>query len=105
MKTLFNFLLMIPMTLISGYIFSFLRKWFIVRKFGLPELTHMEAIGVLMAIHFPLLSGRTDKLAENFRRENDMKADSASLLSSFFVLFFIYPMIFGISYIWHCVIG
>lgn len=105
MKTFFSFLLMIPSMLISGYVFSCLWKWFLVRKFGLPELTHMEAIGVLMTLHFPLLTMRTDKIAENFRRENNMKADSASLLSSFFVILIIYPMIFGIAYVWHCVIG
>ena len=104
MKALFNLLLSIPSALLGGFVFSHLWHWFIVRKFGLPELTFLEAVGVLIVISFPLLSIHMSNALSD-PKHADVDSSTKGIITSLVTILVLYPIIFGAAYLWHLAIG
>jgi len=105
MKSFLNFFLSIGQALVGGFVFSHLWNWFIVRKFGLPELTFLEAVGVLIVAGFPLIGISIRDLTKELVKKFDYSAESAAIVTTLFTTCFLYPVMFGIAYVWHCIIG
>jgi len=110
MKGLINLLLSIPQALAGGYIFSHMWAWFVVRKFGLPELTFMEAVGVLIVMGFPLFGLHVANMLKEIKDDMRAKgkqidASTLGIISSLVTIVVLYPIMFGIAYLWHLAIG
>lgn len=111
LKMIKNLILGIPSTIVGGFVFSYLWTWFVLRKFpNLPKLNTLDSIGILGVVSFPLISlvwalqhEETKKsLMSGEKPFGDTTSDVAITLGK---IFFIYPIIFGVSYVWHLIIG
>lgn len=110
MKGLINLLLSIPQALFGGYIFAHMWSWFVVRKFGLPELTFMEAVGVLIVMGFPLFGLHVANILKEVKDDmrakgKEINASTLGIITSLVTMLILYPMIFGCAYLWHLAIG
>ena len=106
MKTLFNFLLSIPQALFGGFIFAHLWNWFIVRKFpSMPNLTFLDAVGILIVVGFPLFSLHVGRMMQEVKKEKDVDSGTLGIITSLVTICILYPLMLGIAYVWHMVIG
>lgn len=107
MKTLFALLLSIPQALVSGFVFSNMWNWFIIRKFpSAPHLTFLDAVGMLTTLGFPLLCVHMiNSKKELMEKHPDMSDIEASITLSLVLTLFIYPVMLCFAYLWHLVIG
>lgn len=105
MKFLFSVLFTIPAVFCSGYVFSRMWNWFIVRKFNLPDLNFMEAVGVLFVVGYPFLSFTLANVSSELVKEKNMDASTARIVTVLFTVFIVYPVVLGASYLLHLVIG
>lgn len=107
MKTFIAFLLTIPQTLAAGLVFSYAWNWFIVRKFpSTPTLTMLDAVGLLMVAGFPLLGLFVMHAKSELRKDKpDLDSDTASIILSLVMTFITYPVLLGVAWIWHQIIG
>lgn len=106
LSSIFNFLLAIPSSLAGGYVFAQLWNWFVIRKFpGLPALDFLDAVGLLMVISFPLFGIFWADMIKDAKREGKSDAGVVAAIGSVIKLVIIYPLMYGIAYLWHLVIG
>lgn len=107
MKSLINIALYVPQALLGGFVFAHLWNWFIVRKFpGTSTLTFMDAIGILSVVSFPLIGIHMANAAREIRKDNpNFDSKDIAITVSLFTLFFVYPIILGVGYLWHMAIG
>ena len=105
-KALVNFVLGIPQALFGGFIFAHMWHWFIVPRFGLPDLTFMQAVGVLMTIGFPLYGLYMKDVVKDIRKDKpEFSTGAISIMMTVITTCFLYPVILGSAYVWHLVIG
>ncbi len=105
-KALVNFILGIPQALFGGFIFAHMWHWFIVPRFGLPDLTFMQAVGVLMTIGFPLWSLHLARISDQIKAEKkEIDTQTISILVSVMTTIILYPLILLFAYFWHLAIG
>ena len=102
MKSFIAFILTIPQALMAALVFSCFWQWFLVRKFpGLPSLTTLDAVGLLMVLGFPLIPLMLMRLKAELRRDKpDMDAESAGITLSILMTVMVYPILLGIGWIW-----
>jgi hypothetical protein len=105
MKTLFGLLLSIPKALIAGFIFSRVWNWFIATKFAVPSLNYLDAVGVSIVIGYALLPLTLQDVVKDVKKAHPTIDDSTwGIIISVMMMVFIYPLAFGIAYLWHLVI-
>lgn len=112
MKYIFNFGLGIINTLFKGYILSKLWLWFIVPKFGLPTISYLEAVGLLLTIGIFTLdiititafsSGNLKKDSTPSNETDAIKLDDGDygIIKSLLMTFVLLPLGLASAYIWH----
>jgi hypothetical protein len=106
MKLFASIVLNVVKALVGGFVFAHLWNWFIVRKLGLPSLSYMEALGILMVITFPLLNMELNQLVARTKEEHpDLDAADLGLASTAMMVMLVYPITLGVAYVWHLIIG
>ena len=106
-KLLYKFLLSIPTTLFSGYVFSRMWEWFILRKFSnMPSMSMLDAVGIIMVVTFPFLGLFLHHTKQEFRKENANLGDVAiDLIFWSVMMFVVYPLTLATAFVWSRVIG
>ena len=113
LKAVFTFLLGVVSTCFAGLILSHIWSWFIVPKFNLPYLSVGESIGVMIVFNFLLFGfymnpvwtkmvDENQKLLDGDKKKLSLK--TWELLKPIVIITFIYPIMLGVSYVWHLIL-
>lgn len=74
MKALLKFLFFVftdvLAVVVGGFVFATIWSWFVVPVFGLPNLSVVQAVGLLCVFGFPLLGVKFDILCQDAREKH-----------------------------------
>lgn len=99
MIKLVSFILSVLFGLFGGYVFSVLWGYFVVPKFGLPALSPVDGVGLMMVASFPTLKMQ---LQEAFSWKKDGMSDEVfELWKMIAVDVIVYPATLLAGYVWH----
>lgn len=102
MKTFFNFLLSIAVSLFGGFILTKMWGWFIAPKFGLPQIGIVEAVGISTVVNFVLIGVHlSNAYAEARKKHDDIDNDTYNLIKTIVTGAIVYPFCLLGAYIWH----
>lgn len=107
MKSLLALVMKVPQTLAGAVVFSAMWNWFLVRKFhDLPRLGVLDSVGILMVAGFPFFGLYVHQAREQLKKEMPtLNDDDVTILFAFTMTLVVYPLLLGISYVWHLIIG
>lgn len=63
-------LIVVPLAILRGWVFSVLWGWFIVPIFGLPALGIATAIGVMFTVTYLVSGSKANEIAEARKKED-----------------------------------
>jgi hypothetical protein len=95
----------IPQTLVSGLVLSQMWSWFIATRFGLPRLSYLESIGVMQVFGFFTLPLVSKDAWRKFDESEEHSTFAKGVIKSLTMLLFIYPLCWGVAFVWHLIIG
>jgi len=84
----------VPITLLGGVVLSDHWRWFIVPTFNIPQITYLQAVGLMMVIGFFKIGLKTEKFTY------DTEAHIASLFAQAVGYALIYLLSWGVGAVW-----
>jgi len=102
MKSFFNILLSIGVSIFGGFILAQMWSWFIAPKFGLPHLSIVEAVGISTVINFMLMGLHINTMWNEVKeKHSELNDGTLGIIKTVVTGVFIYPLCLLGAYVWH----